>query len=341
VLKLQAGQIMRHYPIYLDTRAQRIVVSGAGECALAKLRLLIKTEAQIAVFGADVDAGVEALADAGRITLHRRAVETADFEGARLAYAANDDAALDGVAAVLARAAGVLLNWVDDLGESQFITPAIVDRDPVVIAIGTEGAAPVLARQIKADLEQRLPESLGILARIGQGFRRFALALPEGRARRDFWARYYGGTGADALAQGGEAAVKARLQGLLAEQASTNQRAAHVDFIPTSAADLLTLRSQRKLDAADVVVHDAGVVPEILELARREARIVPVLHDNADLAALAQTGVQIVRLIAGDAPHPVEVAALRRAQISHALLPGVAQPHARNITHITEVRRHG
>jgi len=332
---------MRHFPIFLDTCQQRVVVSGAGDCALAKLRLLIKTQAEIAVFAVEVGAGVAALAAAGRIVLHRRVLDVADLRGAVLAYAANDDAVLDAEAATLARAAGVLLNWVDDLEASQFITPAIVDRDPVIVAIGTEGAAPVLARQIKADLEQRLPESLGVLARIGQGFRRAALQLAPGRARRDFWARYYGGAGAAALAYGGEAGLKAELQVLLVAAAAHTPRPAHVDFIPTSAPDLLTLRAQRKLDAADVVVYDAGVAPEILELARREAQIIPVLHDKADLVALAQGGAQVVRLIAGDAPHPLEVAALRRASISHTALPGVPMPAPAKPTQISEVRRHG
>lgn len=332
---------MRHYPIFLDTRQKRVVVSGASECALAKLRLLIKTEAAVHVFGQQADPGVLALAKAGRIVLHDRALVADDLIGAALVYAANDDSNLDAAAAKLARAAHVLLNWVDDLEASQFITPAIVDRDPVVVAIGTEGAAPVLARQIKADLERRLPNSLGVLAHIGQGFRRYALQLAPGRARRDFWSRYYGGDGAAALANGGVAALHARLPALLAEIAGATHRAAHVEFIPTSAPDLLTLRAQRKLDAADVVVHDAGVAPEILELARREAQIIAVLHDKADLVALAQSGVQLVRLIAGDAPHPLEVAALRRAQISHAAQPSVPLQRPPHPAHIKEIRRHG
>ncbi len=93
--------------------------------------------------------------------------------------------------AKLARADGALVNIVDNLVDSAIITPAIVDRDPVVIAIGTEGAAPVLARAIKADLESRLPVQLGLLARIGKAFRHAADELPMGRKRRDFWSDYY------------------------------------------------------------------------------------------------------------------------------------------------------
>ena len=103
-----------------------------------------------------------------------------------LFYGANEDADEDARTAAIARAEGALVNIVDNLHDSAFIPPAIVDRDPVTIAIGTEGAAPVLARAIKADLEERLPTTLGTLARIGKGFRKMADALPFGRPRRDF-----------------------------------------------------------------------------------------------------------------------------------------------------------
>ena len=115
--------------------------------------------------------------------------------GAALFYAADEEAAEDARTAALAAAEGALVNIVDNLADSQFITPAIVDRDPVIVAIGTEGAAPVLARAIKSDLEARLPATLGPLARIGKAFRKLAEALPMGRRRRDFWAEYYFATG--------------------------------------------------------------------------------------------------------------------------------------------------
>ena len=140
---------MRHLPISLNLRGQRVVIAGAGETALAKLRLLLKTEANLLVFGAAPMTEIAGLASAGKFTLVQRAVESADLAGARLVYAANGDAAADARVVGLAHAAGVLCNSVDNLEASDFLTPAIVDRDPVTVAIGTEGCAPVLARQIK------------------------------------------------------------------------------------------------------------------------------------------------------------------------------------------------
>ncbi|MEM9793857.1 MAG: NAD(P)-dependent oxidoreductase, partial [Pseudomonadota bacterium] len=121
---------MRHFPIFLNLRGRRVVVSGAGECAVAKLRLLLKTEAQIVVFGTDPVAQVRDWAADRRITLVERSLAAGDAICAALVYGANEDEALDAAAVEIGRAAGALTNIVDNLEDSQFITPAIVDRDP-------------------------------------------------------------------------------------------------------------------------------------------------------------------------------------------------------------------
>ena len=137
---------MRHLPISLDLRGKNVVLAGGGEVALAKLRLLMKTETRLAVFAPAPLPEICALAEARHIRLYRRPVAAADLVGATLAYAATGDSAEDGRVADLGRAAGALCNVVDDREASDFITPAIVDRDPVTVAIATEGSAPVLAR---------------------------------------------------------------------------------------------------------------------------------------------------------------------------------------------------
>ena len=151
---------MNHFPIFLATAGRSIVLSGGGEAALAKLRLLMKSQAAITVFAADADAQIKTWATQGKLTLVDRALQAGDTAGAALFYAADEDEVEDARTAAIAKADGALVNIVDNLHDSEFITPAIVDRDPVTVAIGTEGAAPVLARAIKADLEERLPLSL-------------------------------------------------------------------------------------------------------------------------------------------------------------------------------------
>ncbi|MEQ6247803.1 siroheme synthase CysG [Sulfitobacter sp. HNIBRBA3233] len=335
---------MDHFPIFVATQSARIIVSGGGDAALAKLRLLMKTTGRITVFAEDPAPEIADWAAAGKLTLVRRAMDHGDAVCARLFYGANEDAAEDARTAALARACGALVNIVDNLADSQFITPAIVDRDPVTIAIGTEGAAPVLARAIKADLEERLPQSLGLLARIGKTFRRASYALPFGRARRDFWRDYYFNAGPKAVADG-EDAVRPALDALLADHMGRTARAGHVAFVGGGPGDpeLLTLKARRALDEADVVIYDRLITPEILELARREAVMIDVGKEgfgpstpqeriNALLVEHAADGSQVVRLKSGDATVfgrlDEEIEAVEEAGIGWHIVPGITSASA-------------
>ena len=336
---------MKHFPIFLAVENRRILLSGGGDAALAKLRLLLKTEARIEVFAETPAPEITAWAADGRLSLHLRSLAPCDLPGAVLVYAADEDAATDARIKRLAEAAGVLVNVVDNLEDSAFITPAIVDRDPVTVAIGTEGAAPVLARAIKRDLEDRLPVTLGTLARIGKAFRGAVEALPFGRKRRDFWADYYFNTGPKALADGGEDAVQNGLRTLLADHLTARPREGHVALVGAGPGDpeLLTLKARKALDEADVIIHDRLVAPEILELARREATLLDVGKQGfgrhtpqEEIARLmvehASQGLQVVRLKSGD---PViygrldeEIDALDAAGIGWSIVPGITSASA-------------
>lgn len=336
---------MQHFPIFLAVAGRRIVVSGGGETALAKLRLLLKTEAHLTVFATEASPDIERLATEHRLRLVRRAFDHGDALCAALFYAANDDAAEDARVAALARADGALVNIVDNLADSAFITPAIVDRDPVVVAIGTEGAAPVLARAIKTDLEERLPATLGLLARIGKGFRALAEKLPHGRARRDFWADYYFTTGPKAVEQHGAEAVQPALHRLLDRHLARDAAQGHVDFVGAGPGDpdLLTLKARKALDAADVVIYDRLVTPQILELARREAIMIDAGKEGfgtstaqADINAMivehAEQGLHVVRLKSGDPTVfgrlDEEIDACDDAGIAWRIIPGITAASA-------------
>ena len=335
---------MDHFPIFLSTKAARIIVSGGGDAALAKLRLLMKTQARITVFAADAAPEIAQWHTAGRLTLVPRALDYGDALCAKLFYGANEDAAEDARTARLAMTCGALVNIVDNLHDSQFITPAIVDRDPVTIAIGTEGAAPVLARAIKADLEARLPQSLGTLARIGKTFRTASYALPFGRARRDFWRAFYFDAGPKAISAGEDTVLPA-LDALLDTHLTKPARAGHIAFVGGGPGDpeLLTLKARRALDEADVVIYDRLITPEILELARREAVMIDVgkegfgpsttqAHINALLVEHAQTGAQVVRLKSGDATVfgrlDEEIDAVEAQGIGWHIVPGITSASA-------------
>jgi uroporphyrin-III C-methyltransferase / precorrin-2 dehydrogenase / sirohydrochlorin ferrochelatase len=299
---------MRFFPVFLRVADQRIVVSGGGEAAVAKLRLLLKTEARIEVYATEVDPVILGWEAEGRLAVIRRPVNAVDVARARLVYGANDEAVEDARVAKLAENAGVLHNIVDNLEGSAFLTPAMVDRDPVVVAIGTEGAAPVLARKVKAHLEEKLPAALGALVKAAEAFRPAAEALPKGRARRSFWSAVF----ADAFVPGAAPEAGA-LDRLLAEHLGEAPKTGRVLFVGAGPGDPddLTMRARRALDQADVVIHDRLVPKAILELARREAEIVeagktgfgestPQAEINAMIVDRALKGEVVVRLKAGD-----------------------------------------
>jgi uroporphyrin-III C-methyltransferase/precorrin-2 dehydrogenase/sirohydrochlorin ferrochelatase len=335
---------MDHFPIFIATKTARIIVSGGGDAALAKLRILMKSSAKITVFAQTPAAEIAAWDAQGKLTLVPRAMDYGDALCAKLFYGANEDAAEDARCAHLAMTCGALVNIVDNLHDSQFLTPAIVDRDPVTIAIGTEGAAPVLARAIKADLEERLPQSLGTLARIGKTFRDAAFALPFGRARRDFWRDYYFNAGPKAMSEGEDSVLPA-LHSLLDRHLSKAARTGHVAFVGGGPGDpeLLTLKARRALDEADVVIYDRLITPQILELARREAVMIDVGKEgfgpstaqeriNALLVEHAQGGAQVVRLKSGDATVfgrlDEEIDAIDAHGIGWHIVPGITSASA-------------
>lgn len=304
---------MRHFPIFVNMDDTRVVLSGGGDAALAKLRLLLKTSARVEVYAPRPAPEIAAWDRDGSLTLFRRTLQPGDVDGARLVYAADEDETADARVAAMARAAGVLVNIVDNLHDSAFITPAIVDRDPVCVAIGTEGAAPVLARSIKADLEERLPASLGLLTRAAQGFRKAAEALPFGRARRSFWSEYFQTVGPETFRAEGEVGLGLALSGLLDRHLSGAAAEGRITLAWTGSddPDLLTLKTRKALDTADVVVHDARVAPAVLELARREAQFVS-LDRPTDVPPLP-------RLLTGHAAGGRHVLYLGAAQVPDRL----------------------
>ncbi len=336
---------MRHFPIFLKVQDKRILVTGGGETAVAKLRLLMKTEAEIVVFSAEPEVQVKEWASEGLITLIDRDIRADDFYNAAMVYAAEDDDERDQRTATMGRMAGVLSNIVDNLQDSQFITPALVDRDPVTVAIGTEGTAPVVARKIKADIEKSLPSELGVLAKIGEKFRPKAMQLPAGSPRRNFWSRFFFERGAHALKQGGEAAVKETLETLLEEGLNAQDKQGQVFFVGAGPGDpdLLTRKALKVLHEADVVIHDRLVSPQILELARREADIIQTGKKgfgpswkqddiNALMVEHANQGAMVVRLKSGDPAIfgrlDEEMDALDNANIHFEIVPGITTASA-------------
>jgi len=335
---------MRYFPVFADLDNANVLVVGGGEQAAQKARLLLKTAARVKLVSDAATDELRQLGKQGAIAIVARRFEPADAEDARFIFAATGDRGLDRMVADAARARGLPVNVVDAPELSTFIMPAIVDRAPVTVAIGTEGAAPVLAREIKTTIEALLPANLGALASRAQSLRKLvAKAIPDAPARRRLWERLLQGPFRRAVLSG-EAAEADRILGAELEGAATpaGGRVALVGCGPGD-PDLLTLKALQRLQEADVLVVDRLVNPQVLDYARRDAERIFVgkvpggpstsqAEINRILVREARAGKVVARLKGGDplifGRAAEEMAALQRAGIPVEVVPGVTAAHA-------------
>ena len=181
---------MKYFPVFFDLDGRRVLVVGGGERALQKLRLLAKTRAHLEVVAASVSAEVRNFSADNAVTLQPRPFHPSDLADNALVIAAEADMAVNGEVAAAARARGMPVNVVDAPELSTIIIPAIVDRDPVVVAIGTEGTAPVIARDLRTRIEALLPAGFGRVAALAGRFRPLVReAVADFGARRRLWQR--------------------------------------------------------------------------------------------------------------------------------------------------------
>ena len=330
---------MQTFPAALPLEGKTVVVTGAGPMAEAKLRLFLTSPAQLRwLRGRQESASPSALEN--RAQPLDRAPEARDFEGAALVFIAEADPTARRQQARWARNAGALVNLVDEPAGSDFQTPALVDRDEVVVAIATGGAAPVLSVDLRAAIERLLPPRIGRLAALAREMRSTVKrVLGDFEARRAFWERVLRGPARDlALAGDQEGARRAFLDTLNRPEAP-REGVVHLVGAGPGDPELLTLRAARLLREADVIVHDRLVSPEVLDLARRDARRIdvgkqrnhhPVPQEaiEALLVEEAQKGQRVVRLKGGDpfifGRGGEEITALRAAGLRVEVTPGIS-----------------
>ncbi|MBP0437390.1 siroheme synthase CysG [Tianweitania sediminis] len=332
------------FPLFMKVDGRRVVIVGSGAEALAKARLLGQSSAEIVVVSPEVPEPdlADWIAANGAVHRHRPLLK-GDLQNAVMLFAATGDEATDAAAVDLAKAHGICANAVDRPALCDFFTPALVNRAPVAIAIGTEGAGPVLAQMIRSRVEAMLSPSLGAAAQMAAGYRHLVERfVPKGSARRRYWSDFFEGEPARLLEIGHADEAKAAANDLLARRRDLPGHVALVGAGP-GAEDLLTLRAHRLLMQADVIVHDALVPDAVVAMGRRDAERIPAgkrkgCHSktqaeiNALLVTLAQNGKQVVRLKCGD---PLvfgrageEMQALRDAGISYEVVPGVTSAFA-------------
>jgi uroporphyrin-III C-methyltransferase/precorrin-2 dehydrogenase/sirohydrochlorin ferrochelatase len=321
------------FPLSMKVRGQRIVIIGGGAEALNKARLATKTTASVVIISRHFEADFSGL----DVSVQERAFAGGDLDGAVLLFVAEDGE--DAEAAIAAgRARGIPVNVVDRPAECDFYVPSIIDRAPLTVAVSSEGEAPVLARLVRARIEALLSPEIGGLARLLGGLReRVGRALPGVAARRFYEALATSpqieadlrqGSGNDAA----ERLLERHVQG-------HNKGVVWLIGAGPGAEDLLTLRAQRLLQQADVIVHDQLVPEAVIEMGRRDAERIAVgkakghhsfsqAQINTLLVRLAGEGRRVARLKGGD---PLvfgrageEIAALRRAGIDYTIVPGVS-----------------
>ena len=308
---------MRHFPIFMDLHGRRGLVLGHGEAAERK---------------------AEALRRCGAEVVQTVTFDPAALDGCVVAIAA--EAAEADITALVqaATARGMPFNVVDRPALCSFITPAVVDRSPITVAVSSAGAAPVLARLIRARIEALVPPALGRLAAIVDEFKtEIRRALPDTALRRRVLERALGGRVADLVAAGDEDAVRREMTRQIADGAEPSGIVYLVGAGP-GASDLLTLRAHRLLGEADVIVHDRLIGDDVLDMARRDSERIYVGKARANhclpqegindlLVRLAREGRKVVRLKGGDpfvfGRGGEEAEALAAAGVAFEVVPGV------------------
>jgi uroporphyrin-III C-methyltransferase/precorrin-2 dehydrogenase/sirohydrochlorin ferrochelatase len=337
---------MRFLPIFLDLRSGPVLLVGGGDLVRAKLRLLLSAGARIRWYATDGESDVSGIdaAEAVRIEHAQGDPLTADLSGV-IAVLCAGAGQLGPAMSARARAIGIPVNVMDDLAHSTFIFPAIVDRGDVVVAVGTGGASPVVARRVRERIEAMLPARIGDLASFIGGFRKTIHGrIAEFPLRRRFWERIVDGPiGALVLAGRGDEA-EAALNNIADPSTFAGAHAGQVEgsVMLVGAGpgdpDLLTVKALRALQDADIIFYDELVSPEVLDRARRDAARVPVGRRvgkpgigqhaiNRLLIEAAKAGQRVVRLKGGDpfvfGRGGEEIEALRDAGVSCSVIPGI------------------
>ncbi len=332
---------MNYFPAFFDLKGQKVLIVGGGEVALRKISLLERTGASILVVAPKIAAQIRERAEAGRLTLVVREFGPEDLDGARLVIVATSRRAVNRWIAKLSESRNIPVNVVDDREASRFIVPAIIDRDPVMVAISTGGTSPVLARRLRERLEAMIPKRIGEFASWLRALRAGTrLKLRDTDERRRFFEAVVDGPAARRFIDGDRAGAQRIAQQLLATSSNAPPAGGEVTLVGAGPGDpeLLTLKALRALQDADVILHDRLVPAAILDLARRDAARICVgkaagnigstqEEINALLIEHANQGRRVVRLKGGDpfifGRGGEELQALAAAKINFSVIPGI------------------
>jgi len=334
---------MQHLPLFADLKNRAVLVVGGGVVAERRVNLLLSAGANVTLIAPLLTSHLAELAEDGHLTYLARVYADDSLEPYWLVIAATDDPTVNARVAAAADAAKRFCNVVDDLPLCSFIMPAIVDRAPVTIAIGSSGNSPVLTRWVKGIVETLLPSRLGALAELAGRWReRVRGAVPDATERRHFWERVVNGTVAEHAFAGREADAEHAMQSALASWGSdevARRGEAYLVGAGPGSPDLITIRGRQLLASADVVLYDRLASIELLQYARRDAELICVGKTprrpsitqkqlNRLLVGLVQSGKRVCRLKGGDpfifGRGGEELEALATAGLKFQVVPGVS-----------------
>jgi uroporphyrin-III C-methyltransferase / precorrin-2 dehydrogenase / sirohydrochlorin ferrochelatase len=304
---------MQALPIFFNIKNRHCVVIGGGDVAMRKVSMLLKASAAITLYSPEICQELQDLVDAQKIKYVPIIFEKNQLYGACMVIAATDDEAVNEAVSLAAKAQNIPVNVVDAPDLCTFTMGSIIDRSPVVIAISSEGNAPVLARYIRTKIETMLPASYGRIAAIAGEFREQVKAkFATTQARRIFWEGVLQGPIVERVLAGQEKAARELLQDLIDDK-DTAASKGEVYLVGGGPGDpdLLTFRALRLMQQCDVCVYDKLVSPEVMELVRRDAELIyvgkerdqhtmPQEEINELLARLALQGKRVLRLKGGD-----------------------------------------
>lgn len=331
---------MQSLPVFMKLTGRRCVVIGGGDVALRKVHTLLKAGAYVDCYALDFCEGLQTLNASQKIQCTKEGFQEIQLDGACLVISATDDESVNQAVSYAAKFRNIPVNVVDAPHLCTFTMASIVDRSPIVIAISSEGNAPVLARFIRTKIETMLPATYGRIATIAGEFREKVKAkFSTIEARRYFWENMLQGPLVERVLSGQEDAARALLQKSLDDaDAASNRGEVFLVGAGPGDPDLLTFRALRLMQACDVCVYDKLVSPEVMELVRRDAELIyvgkarnqhtlPQEEINELLAKLALQGKRVLRLKGGDpfifGRGGEEIETLMQHRVPFQVVPGI------------------
>ncbi|MEW6354161.1 MAG: siroheme synthase CysG [Pseudomonadota bacterium] len=330
---------MDFLPVFLDVKNKPCLVVGGGEVAARKTALLLRAGARVGVVAPVLGAALRQLFDEKKISYRAAPFNEQDLQGVTLVIAATDDEHVNRAVYQSAAQKNIPVNVVDNPQLCSFILPSIVDRSPILVALSSGGAAPVLARVLRARLETLIPAAYGRLAELAAQFRaQVKQRFTNTAERRRFWEKILQGAAAELVFAGRDEAARKVVQDALTTEPGGAQGEVYLVGAGPGDPDLLTFRALRLMQQADVVLYDRLVSAEVLDLARREAQRIYVgkkrnVHTvrqeeiNQLMVKLAREGKRVLRLKGGDpfifGRGGEEIATLASQGIPFQVVPGI------------------